>query len=104
MFDLFPFNLLRNNRYVFLTGWALLTLGVLGLDTLVDRTAVWNTWCWIPFGAAGLFGLWCAWRFLFPVEVIAQAAGSVPYYRFLYTAAVGIVLCALSVAFWNSSP
>ena len=54
LFQVGPVSLLRNNRLVFVAGFAVLSLGVLGLDTLVVRPAALRSWAGRRAVAAGL--------------------------------------------------
>jgi hypothetical protein len=57
-----PLRLLQNNRFVLLTSFGLLSLGVVGLDTAWRRRARWRAYLGLPIAAlAGLAG-WSAWR------------------------------------------
>jgi len=94
-FLLFPLSALRNNRFVFVTSFCLLTLAVLGMDTL-KRTASsrppekgpgrgdsrkatgLRVTPWISAALLTLAAAWCFYRFLYPFpnlrNVLAEAS------------------------------
>ncbi|HWB19522.1 MAG TPA: YfhO family protein, partial [Phycisphaerales bacterium] len=48
-FDIPPMNMLRNNRFAFITGWCILSAAVAGLQALCVRPELWRAWLFIPF-------------------------------------------------------
>ena len=117
-----PFSMLRNNRMLALTGFAILALGVMGLDALRRGTVI-KGWV-IPCAAASaMLAGWCAWRAMHPpvwVEQVLTRAGEVLGTRqdmlfdnlpdaaaietarrgFAQTHLFGAALCLIVLAFW----
>lgn len=98
--------LLTFNRFMFVTAFALLALGVLGLDSLVRRPFQWHRWMWIPVVVAGSLAVWCLVRVVLPPDVLAAPAGvetvgafAAPAW-FVNTNLVAMTLCLLMVGAW----
>jgi hypothetical protein len=67
LYDSFPLNLMRENRLVFFTGWAIAMTGVIGIEVLQDRQFQWSPWFWLAAALPAAFGGWCLVRaFSFP--------------------------------------
>jgi hypothetical protein len=77
-----PFALLRCHRFLFLTAWALLALGVAGLDSLVRGEVRWRPRFWLPIAVILGFGMCCAWNASFGMsalrDVLAQMEAVLP--------------------------
>ncbi len=61
-----PLNLLRNNRFLFVTAWAFLAAGVAGLDAILRSGVRWNKWYWSTIAVLMLMGGWCLYRYFVP--------------------------------------
>jgi hypothetical protein len=53
LFDLFPLRLLRNNRFVLVTGFAVVTLGVIGMDAVSSGCRLRRWWAVGPIATIG---------------------------------------------------
>jgi hypothetical protein len=100
LFRLFPFDTLRNNRFVFVSAFAILVMGAIGLEALRDRIVRWQSWwSWLPIGLAAILALWCAWCASNPPAAVAPLRESGRHALFLRTYLVGAVLAGLA-ALW----
>jgi hypothetical protein len=98
MFRVFPLNTMRNNRFVFVTAFALLVMGAIGLEALWHGVAKWHwSWSWIPVSVAAALALWCGWCVLNPPEAVAQLRESGHHAPFVRTYIVGCVLAGLAL-------
>ncbi len=57
LYELFPLSTLRNNRFVFLTGFVVLCWAAAGLDALWKDQWRWQPWCWTALAAPVLAAL-----------------------------------------------
>lgn len=97
LFGVFPFNTLRNNRFVFVTAFALLVMAAIGLDALWRGIERWRwSWSWLPVGAAAALALWCAWCVLDPPDAVARLRESGRHAPFVRTYVIGCVLAGLA--------
>ncbi|MBX3414212.1 MAG: hypothetical protein KF708_16110 [Pirellulales bacterium] len=94
------------NRMIFLTAFALLALGVLGLDTLGRRAFRWRRWMWLPPLAALVFAVASIIRVVSPPIEFSSYASTpilgifpVPTW-FLQTQLITAVLCFFVAACW----
>jgi hypothetical protein len=55
-------NFMSHNRLVFATSFAILALGVTGLNVLWSGNFVWSRWYLLPGALLASFGLWCLFR------------------------------------------
>ena len=62
VFGWYPFSLLLNNRFIFLTGWSVLALGVVGLDVLWAGEHPRRWWFVVPLALVVALGVWSAYR------------------------------------------
>lgn len=106
VFALPPLNLLKNNRLVFLTGWSLLVLAVIGADVLWQRRRLHPRWWFLlPPGALLVLAAVCVYRYFQPPLILAHELTRVEepaelhaWFRqmYLYTA----LACAAAAALW----
>ena len=70
-------NMMSHNRWVFATGFALLTMAAIGMETVAAPELRWRIWFWLPL--LGLLGVaaWAAFRISFPPEVFERLAAGV---------------------------
>jgi hypothetical protein len=67
LYESFPLNLMRENRLVFFTGWAIAMAAVIGIEVLQDQQFRWRHWFWLAATLPAAFGGWCLIRaFSFP--------------------------------------
>jgi hypothetical protein len=98
LFRLFPLNTLRNNRFVFVTAFALLVMGAIGLEALWHGIARWRwVYGWLSVSAAAALVLWCAWCVLDPPEAVSRLRESGHHGPFVRIYVVGCVLAGLAV-------
>ena len=72
LFRLPGLNMFSFNRFVFLSGFAILVQTAIGLEVLSQHGFKWTQWYWIPVAiAAGLAG-WCCYRTFCPTEPISS--------------------------------
>ncbi len=55
-------NLMSHNRFLFVTGFAVLVLTAAGLDAVAKGEVVWSRWFLVPVLLLVLLGAWCAER------------------------------------------
>lgn len=111
-----PLHLLQNNRFVFVTAWAVITLAVIGLDTLFRGEYRPSAWFAFPLGLVVLLGAYCIYLWIIPHETIrhvqesansplTEAFASALWHHFqgIYTWSFGICLIAASmwIAIWT---
>ena len=58
----FPLNLMRENRLVFFTGWAIAMAGVIGIEVLQEGHFRWKRWFWAAAAVPTALGIWCLVR------------------------------------------
>ena len=68
LFDSFPLSALRNNRFVFVTGFALLALAVMGLDAVWRRPPKLKGWTYASFLLLVAVASWCLVRVVVPFK------------------------------------
>ncbi len=71
LFQLPPLHLLRNNRFVFVTGWAILSAGVIGADALLRNEIRWRREFWLIIAVLAVLGGVCLDRSYSPPEKVA---------------------------------
>ncbi|MBX3413760.1 MAG: hypothetical protein KF708_13800 [Pirellulales bacterium] len=69
--------LLTFNRFMFVTAFALLALGVMGIDTLARRRFAWRRWMIVPPIASLALTGWCLARAIWPPEAVFVQSGAV---------------------------
>lgn len=84
VFDLFPLNLLQNNRFVFVTAWSMVVLAVLGFEALRRDEIGQRIWFWAFVGLTGLLAGWCAFRAVYPPEPVREYLADIPPARALH--------------------
>lgn len=109
LYDLFPFSLLRNNRFVFVTALAIVAWAAAGLEALVRGRATWSPgWGWLV-GLIALMGLLFVYRGLAPggafLDQVArrspnldEAQTVVTWFRWMHWSAAA--WCLVAVALW----
>ncbi|MGD9647101.1 MAG: hypothetical protein AB7U73_15430 [Pirellulales bacterium] len=103
VFRTFPFDTLRNNRFVFVTGFAVLTMAAIGLDALHKRITHWQWWwSWLPIALTVALVVWCAWCAVDPPGVVTQLGDSGGRALFVRTYLVGAILAGLVALWWLS--
>jgi len=121
LFHVFPLRLLQNNRFVFVTAFAVLVLAAVGLEMLIrrwnaekdeqstDRSMSQHLWAAVPIVLLVLVGGWCLMRMVIVPEPIVRLGSSpaVPATTYAtikgwFTAQylVSAVLCAIGLAAW----
>ncbi len=72
LYTLFPLNLLKNNRFMFLVSWAALVSAVVGLHVAYRSGVRWQAWHAAPMSVLAILAVWSASRALdLPEEVTA---------------------------------
>ena len=103
LFRHFPFNSLRNNRFVFVTSFAALVMGAIGLEAVWNGIPRWKwTWSWLPLALPVSLALWCAWCILDPPDAVERLRESGRHVVFLRTYLIGCVLSGLAALWWLS--
>jgi len=98
--------LLTFNRFMFLTSFALLTLGVIALDTMARRQFEWRRAMWLPVLASGMLAAWCfvrlaQWHEGLQVQAGAVTWGLIPAPAwFVKTNLVALALCLIIACAW----
>jgi hypothetical protein len=121
VYDWFPFSMLLNNRFIFITGWSALALGVVGLDVLWSGEQSRRWWYVLPLALVVALGAWSASRAMDLPDGIADMAdrmqqggwGSQSGYvyhslevvsavqrNFATTSLIGAAWCALAAIVW----
>jgi hypothetical protein len=107
VYDLFPLNLMRENRLVLFTGWSIAMAGAIGLDVLSKRQFAWSRWFWLAMALPAAFAGWCSARlYAEPVgwqrhaaALSAEAADvTLRWFHSVYLS--GFLLSALAVMLW----
>lgn len=101
-----PFNVLKNNRFIFATAWATLTMAVIGLDALRRGELRFRAWCWLPLLLVLILGRYCALRIgSLPTAVLSglpDRAGDPEvvhrWFHQMYVASAAT--CAVAVVLW----
>lgn len=100
-YGLFPFRLLKNNRFVFLTAFSTLSLAVVGLDVVRRTERVWRWWCWLAVAAVAALGIWSAGELAHPPPVPTDsqliAGREIVHDWFFQVHLYGIVLCSFAL-------
>ncbi len=108
-YQLFPLNLLRNNRFVFLAAWCVLSLAAVGLEQIARGEARWRDVYFVPLVLLVALGGWCILRSVYlPLADLPKpgAVYNVPvdpvaiygWFRRMYVSAA--VICAAGALFW----
>jgi hypothetical protein len=120
LFEIGPLQLLKNNRFTMLTGWAAVAMAVAGMEVLWRRQRVRRWWFCLPVIMLLVVGGWCALRALKLPEPVANElaqrihdpAFALPYQiddmddihriqrRFMTIYAVGAALCTMTIIIW----
>lgn len=105
-FRISPLNLLKNNRFVFLTTWSLLVMAVVGMQVLSNVRLRWRAWTLIPFGILIGLVLWSIYNRLSMPEAIQIGLPEIwgdaevvqAWFRRAYLG--GALVCGMGVLFW----
>lgn len=100
VFRLYPLSVLRNNRLVFLTGWSILAMAVLGFETLATTRLRWHEWFWLPVSMISVFGLYCMLRIVVPHNIVQRTAIEGMTAWFLRAYLTGIALSVVALLIW----
>ena len=107
LYQSFPFNLMRENRLVFFTGWSIAMTAVIELEVLQEGQVRWSKWFWIPASLPVALGVWCLVRAnSFPdywQQYLAEyppAAAQKTLQWFHAWAIGGSILCMLALILW----
>ena len=106
LLEIFPLNLMRENRLVLWTGWAIAMIGVMGLEAIAEREFRWRGWFWIAAGGTGALAIWClvrAGEYPENWEQYASAVGpeagkTLQWFENVYL--TGMALCVVGLIFW----
>lgn len=100
IFHIFPFSVIRNNRSVFLTAWAVLSMGVMGLDALGRKEWRWRTWfMWFVCLLVGL-GLLCEYRRVGASFMVSKGATEAMAHWFAVRFMESRTFCLIGAAAW----
>ena len=109
LFRFFPLRLLQNNRFVFVTAFSVISLGVIGLELLAHHKIERLSWFLLPAIAVAALGAWCLYRAVVLPEPIAKLSRSavVPkqaamaiQLRFVGTYFLSALWCGVATAAW----
>ncbi len=100
IFQMPPFNSLRNQRFVFVTAWAVLVLGVMGMESVQNGLVRWNHWMWIPIAIIALCGIWWLWWAVSVPDFLEPFRGTSAIPKFRITFLTGAFLAALAIGYW----
>jgi hypothetical protein len=107
IYDEFPLNLMRENRLVFFTGWAIAMCAVIGLDSLRDQSFRWSQWFWTMAAVVIALGAWCIvraasapehWQEFLKTTQPRDPAAILNWFQEVYIS--GAILCAIALLTW----
>jgi hypothetical protein len=107
LYESFPLDILRQNRMVLATGWAILMAGVIGLEALDKGTIQWPRWIWLGTAVPLALGIWCLVRAISIPDALRENLTYAPVHiasqiisRFSVSSIIGFALCLLVCVIW----
>ena len=110
--DIPPLHLLQNNRFVFVSAWAFVVMGSVGLNVAFTRPIQLSRWVALPILLILVVGAYCTYRLFVPTQPMIDLLSSLTpsaeatefkdkfIKSFHWFHINGIILCGLALLLW----